>query len=427
MLPLTLPTERARCRSSSRRRTARPSTSAATYTLDRRRHRPGHRPLRPARRARSIPASSPALDGGVSRRRVRRVAARHRRHASPATCGRSTRSPASTPATSTCALTGRANPNDAIRVRRFAANPAGTTLVALGNFTAVAGQAREPGVPGRPHDVAEGDARAPGTPPASTSPAATDPHVQPRASTSRPTARYFVIVTTGGPRGTVGPLRRGGPIRDLGQSARSSSRPGSTGPAATASTASRSPAWPCTSAATSAGSTTPTGRNSAGPGAVSRPGIGAIDPVTGPAPLRGTPPRRVAHGTEKLYATAGRGSGSAATAAPSRARTVRASRSAPSRSRASSSSNPARYARRRWRSDEPGACRDRDLARWLLLVQVGQFALAGLIALAIVGLATAVASRRIGEREAVSGRPHDHRHQGQGSGRAGDRRRAARR
>ena len=40
--------------------------------------------------------------------------------------------------------------------------------------------------------------------------------------------------------------------------------------------------------------------------------------------------------------------------------------------------------------------------RWLLAAQVGQFALAGLIALAIVGLATAVASRRVGEREAVS-------------------------
>src|SRR6476620_2393653 len=40
--------------------------------------------------------------------------------------------------------------------------------------------------------------------------------------------------------------------------------------------------------------------------------------------------------------------------------------------------------------------------RWLLLAQVGQFALAGLVALAIVGLATAVASRRVGEREAVS-------------------------
>jgi signal transduction histidine kinase len=40
--------------------------------------------------------------------------------------------------------------------------------------------------------------------------------------------------------------------------------------------------------------------------------------------------------------------------------------------------------------------------RWLLAAQVGQFALAGLVALAIVGLATAVASRRVGEREAVS-------------------------
>jgi signal transduction histidine kinase len=38
----------------------------------------------------------------------------------------------------------------------------------------------------------------------------------------------------------------------------------------------------------------------------------------------------------------------------------------------------------------------------LLVAQVGQFALAGLIALAIVGLATSVASRRVGEREAVS-------------------------
>ena len=34
--------------------------------------------------------------------------------------------------------------------------------------------------------------------------------------------------------------------------------------------------------------------------------------------------------------------------------------------------------------------------------QVGQFALIGIVALAIVGLATAIASRRIGEREAIS-------------------------
>ncbi|MCU1458724.1 MAG: Histidine kinase, gyrase and HSP90-like ATPase [Actinomycetia bacterium] len=40
--------------------------------------------------------------------------------------------------------------------------------------------------------------------------------------------------------------------------------------------------------------------------------------------------------------------------------------------------------------------------RWTVARQVGQFALAGLIATGIVGLATAVASRRLGEREAIS-------------------------
>jgi two-component system, NarL family, sensor kinase len=40
--------------------------------------------------------------------------------------------------------------------------------------------------------------------------------------------------------------------------------------------------------------------------------------------------------------------------------------------------------------------------RALVAVQVGQFALAGVIALTIVGLATSVASRRVGEREAIS-------------------------
>lgn len=40
--------------------------------------------------------------------------------------------------------------------------------------------------------------------------------------------------------------------------------------------------------------------------------------------------------------------------------------------------------------------------RRLVALQVGQFALAGLVALAIVGVATAVASRRVGEREAIA-------------------------
>lgn len=46
--------------------------------------------------------------------------------------------------------------------------------------------------------------------------------------------------------------------------------------------------------------------------------------------------------------------------------------------------------------------RPRRSGRWLVAVQVGQFALAGIVALAIVGLATAIASRRVGEREAIS-------------------------
>src|SRR4051812_22631808 len=40
--------------------------------------------------------------------------------------------------------------------------------------------------------------------------------------------------------------------------------------------------------------------------------------------------------------------------------------------------------------------------RWLVARHVGQFALAGLIAVVIVGYATAVASGRVGEREAIS-------------------------
>lgn len=40
-------------------------------------------------------------------------------------------------------------------------------------------------------------------------------------------------------------------------------------------------------------------------------------------------------------------------------------------------------------------------ARWLVAKEVGQFTVAGLIAMAIVGFATNVASRRVGEREAI--------------------------
>lgn len=48
---------------------------------------------------------------------------------------------------------------------------------------------------------------------------------------------------------------------------------------------------------------------------------------------------------------------------------------------------------------EPGA---RTSGRRLVVSAVGQFALAGIVALAIVGVATSIASRRIGEREAIT-------------------------
>ncbi len=48
-----------------------------------------------------------------------------------------------------------------------------------------------------------------------------------------------------------------------------------------------------------------------------------------------------------------------------------------------------------------GAAGARSSGRRLVALQVGQFALAGLAALAIVGVATSIASRRVGEREAI--------------------------
>ena len=46
--------------------------------------------------------------------------------------------------------------------------------------------------------------------------------------------------------------------------------------------------------------------------------------------------------------------------------------------------------------------RSRREGRRFVALEVGRFVLAGLIALAIVALATAVASRRVGEREAIA-------------------------
>src|SRR4051794_6853008 len=52
--------------------------------------------------------------------------------------------------------------------------------------------------------------------------------------------------------------------------------------------------------------------------------------------------------------------------------------------------------------DAPAPVAPRRRRRGVVAWQVGQFALIGVIALAIVGLATAIASRRVGEREAIA-------------------------
>ena len=52
--------------------------------------------------------------------------------------------------------------------------------------------------------------------------------------------------------------------------------------------------------------------------------------------------------------------------------------------------------------DEGENPRTRLADRRVVAIQVGQFALAGVVALVIVGLATSIASRRIGEREAIT-------------------------
>ena len=186
-------------------------------------------------------------------------------------------------------------------MRRFAADPAGTTLVALGNFTAVAGQDREQAF------------RVDLT----TSPKATlSPWYAPRfdepcsdsiPNFSRgvdfsPDGSYFVIVTSGGAHGTDGLCD--GAARFETPDISPTAEPtwiNWTGGDSLYSVA-------VTGVAVYVGGhqrwlDNPEGRNSAGPGAVSRPGIGAIDPVAGTA-LSWNPTKTRGHGTEKLYVTA---------------------------------------------------------------------------------------------------------------------------
>jgi hypothetical protein len=188
----------------------------------------------------------------------------------------------------------------ALKVYKLAVNPADTRLVIDGTFTQVAGQRR--------YQIAMIDTSAK---PAKLTTWATERYATPcnvnsfdtymRGIDFAPDGSYFVVVTTGGPYGTT-------------QLCDSAAR------WETAKTgAGQSPTWvnwtggdtllsvSVTGKAVYVGGhqrwqDNPAGHDSAGPGAVSRPGIAALNPTGGKA-LAWNPTRTRGHGVEALVAT----------------------------------------------------------------------------------------------------------------------------
>ncbi|MBV9950742.1 MAG: delta-60 repeat domain-containing protein [Acidimicrobiia bacterium] len=197
-------------------------------------------------------------------------------------------------------IAGKTDPNDATRVRRLAANPAGTTLVALGNFTSVAGQARTQAF--RIDLTGTKAALSPWHVPRLDTPCSSSLGMFSRGVDFSPDGSYFVIVTTGGPHGTTG-------LCDAAARFETSNVSSSVEPTWINWTGGDSLySVAITGATVYVGGhqrwlDNPLGSDSAGPGAVSRPGIGSIDPVSGRA-TSWNPTKDRNHGTEKLYATA---------------------------------------------------------------------------------------------------------------------------
>ena len=196
-------------------------------------------------------------------------------------------------------VAGVVNPDDETRVRHIAVSPNGTRLVATGNFATVNGQGRR-----RAFMLNLG-------------PTATlstwhaprfdeDCYVFARPDSAQgvdfsPDGTYFVIVSTGGPTGTNGMCDAAARFETANVSANAAPTwINWTGGDSLYSVAITGPAvyvgghqrW----------LDNPLGFDSAGPGAVSRPGIGAINPVTGRA-LAWNPTKSRNHGTMVLYAT----------------------------------------------------------------------------------------------------------------------------
>ena len=198
-------------------------------------------------------------------------------------------------------VAGTVNPDDETRVRHIAVSPDGTRLVATGNFATVNGQNRRRAfmlnlgptatlstwyAPRFAQNCVAGGSRREWA----------------QGVDFSPDGSYFVIVTTGGPSGTTtGMCDAAGRFETTNVS--STAQPtwiNWTGGDTLYSVAATGPAvyvgghqrW----------LDNPLGRDSAGPGAVERPGIGAIDPVTGMA-LPWNPTKSRNHGTMALYAT----------------------------------------------------------------------------------------------------------------------------
>lgn len=186
----------------------------------------------------------------------------------------------------------------ALKVMKLAVNPAGTRLAFDGTFTTVNGESRPriamADISGSAAELA--DWRT------SRYAASCPVDVYTRGIDFSPDGSYFVVVTTGGPTS---------PYSTLCDSAQRWET-GSTG-------SDIQPTWvnytggdslyevSVTGAAVYVGGhqrwlDNPYGNDSAGPGAVSRPGIGAIDPSTGKA-LSWNPTKERGHGVEALVAS----------------------------------------------------------------------------------------------------------------------------
>ena len=196
-------------------------------------------------------------------------------------------------------VTGVVDPANETKIQYIAVSPDGTRLVATGNFTTVNGQSRR-----RALELNLGATATLSTwhaPRFDVNCVATSRLISAQGVDFSPDGSYFVIVATGGPTGTNG-------ICDAAARFETANVSGNA-----------QPTWinwtggdtlysvAVTGAAVYVGGhqrwlDNPQGHDSAGPGAVSRPGIGAIDPVTGMA-LPWNPTKSRNHGTMVLYAT----------------------------------------------------------------------------------------------------------------------------